>query len=69
MAIWRKKAPEYAATDRVIREKPGITSAQLARELGVARSTVTRRLPTMEEQGYLYSEDERGGLWPFRRRK
>jgi DNA-binding IclR family transcriptional regulator len=69
MAIWRKKAPEYAETDRVIREKPGITSAQLARELGVARSTVARRLPTLEEQGYLYSEDERGGLWPFRRRK
>jgi DNA-binding IclR family transcriptional regulator len=68
MAFWQKKEPEYEDTDRIIHEKPGITPAQLARELGVARSTVTRRLPSMEEAGYLYVEDERGGLWPFGRR-
>jgi len=28
-----------------------------------------RRLPSLEEAGYLYSEDERGGLWPFGRIK
>lgn len=69
MAFWRNKTGERARTDRIIRERPGLTAAQLARELGVARSTVTRRLPRMEEAGYLYSEDERGGLWPFARRR
>jgi DNA-binding IclR family transcriptional regulator len=67
MAHWQKKEPEHRETDRIIRERPGITQAELARELGVARSTVSRRLPTLEEAGYLYSEDERGGLWPFKR--
>ena len=64
MAPWRKKT-EHARIDRIIREKRGLTAAQLARELGVARSTITRRLPRMEETGYLYAEDERGGLWVF----
>ncbi len=68
-AFWQKKEPEYEETDRIIHEKPGITPAQLARELGVVRSTVTRRLPSLEEAGYLYAEDERGGLWPFGRRE
>ena len=66
MAFWQRKEPEHEETDRVIRERPGITAAELARELGVARSTVTRRLPSLEEAGYLYAEDERGGLWPFK---
>ena len=69
MAPWRKKAPALEKTDHVVRAKPGLTAAELARELGVARSTVARRLPSMEQAGYLYSEDERGGLWPFGRRK
>jgi DNA-binding IclR family transcriptional regulator len=69
MAFWHKKEPEYAEADRIIGERPGITPAELARELGVARSTVTRRLPSLEEAGYLYSEDEGGGLWPFKRPK
>jgi DNA-binding MarR family transcriptional regulator len=69
MAFRRSKEPEYKKTDRIIRERPGITPAQLARMLGVARSTITRRLPAMEDAGYLYSEDERGRLWPFGRRK
>jgi len=69
MAFWRKKEPEYKETDHVIEENPGITQAELARELEVARSTINRRLPSMEEAGYLYSEDERGRLWLFGRRK
>jgi DNA-binding MarR family transcriptional regulator len=69
MALWRKKEAKYRETDRVIREKPGLTPAELARELGLARSTIIRRLPSLEKAGYLYSEDERGGLWPFDRRK
>lgn len=69
MAFWHKKAEEREEMDRVIRESPGIRPAQLARRLGVSRSTILRRLPGMEEAGYLYGEDERGGLWPFKRVK
>ena len=67
MAFWNKKRREFDRMDRIIRAQPGIRPAELARRLDVARSTVTRRLPSMEEAGYLYGEDERGGLWPFRR--
>ena len=67
MAFWQRKGDEREAMDRAIRQSPGIRPADLARRLGVSRSTVQRRLPSMEEAGYLYSEDERGGLWPFRR--
>jgi DNA-binding IclR family transcriptional regulator len=66
MAFWRRKRSEFERMDRIIRAEPGIRPAQLARRLEVARSTVARRLPSMEEAGYLYAEDERGGLWPFR---
>jgi len=69
MAFWRKKRGEREAMDDVIRENPGIRPAGVARNLGVHRSTVQRRLPGMEEAGYLYYEDERGGLWPFKRIK
>ncbi|MBN1246355.1 MAG: winged helix-turn-helix domain-containing protein [Anaerolineae bacterium] len=69
MARWRKKAPELEETDDIIERRPGIRPSEIAEELGVSRSTVTRRLPNLEDAGYLYSEDERGGLWPFRRRR
>ncbi len=69
MPFWSKKQGEFETMDRVIRQQPGIKPAQIARELGVSRSTVTRRLPSLEEAGYLYSEDEGGGLWPFRRKR
>jgi len=67
MGFWKGKGEEREAMDRVIRQNPGIRPAEVARQLGVARSTVLRRLPGMEDAGYLYGEDERGGLWPFRR--
>jgi DNA-binding IclR family transcriptional regulator len=67
MAFWRKKQGEFEEMDHIIEERPGIRPAELARQLDVARSTVQRRLPSLEEAGYLYSEDERGGLWPFKR--
>ena len=67
MAFWQKKGEEREEMDGVIQRNPGIRPAELARRMGVSRSTVQRRLPAMEDAGYLYSEDERGGLWPFRR--
>ncbi|MEW5957530.1 MAG: winged helix-turn-helix domain-containing protein [Chloroflexota bacterium] len=65
MAFWKKKQEEFEAMDQVIQENPGISLAELARELDVERSTVTRRLPSLDEAGYLYYEDEEGRLWPF----
>jgi DNA-binding IclR family transcriptional regulator len=69
MAHWKGKRAEREAMDRLIQQNPGISPAELARRLGVSRSTVARRLPGMEEAGYLYSEDERGGLHHYKRRR
>ena len=55
MAFWRKKA------NQEFREM----AAQLAAQLGVPTSTVTRRLPSLEEAGILLYEDEQGRLWPY----
>lgn len=67
MGFWRRKRGEYEQMYQIIAQEPGITPAELARRLNVDRATVHRRLPSLEEAGYLLSEDERGGLWPFRR--
>lgn len=69
MAFWSKKESDFETMERILEEQPGITAAELARRLNVPNSTVQRRLPSMEEAGYLLSEDEKGGLWPFGRRK
>jgi len=56
--------------DELIPEYPeGVRLSQLARLLGVHRSTVQRDLPALEEQGTLLIEDERGLLSLFRRRR
>ncbi len=67
MAFWHNKRDGRELMDQTIQQNPGIRPAELARQLNVARSTVLRRLPSLEEAGYLYSEDEQGGLWPFKR--
>lgn len=69
MSFWRKSVEIFEEMDAVIQKNPGIKPAQLARRLHVSRSTVQRRLPSMEEAGYLYSEDDRGRLYPFKRVK
>jgi DNA-binding transcriptional ArsR family regulator len=69
MAYWKSKQGEREAINRLIRQNPGISPAEIARRLGVARSTVLRQLPSLEEAGYLYSEDERGGLRYYKRRR
>ncbi len=65
MAFWKRKHTELEETVRIIEENPGIRPAELARRLGVSRSTVTRRLPSLEEAGYLLYEDEQGGLYRY----
>lgn len=67
MAFWRKKQDDFEAMDEVIQSNPGIKPAGIARRLGKDRSTINRRLPSAEEAGYLYYEDDEGGLWPFKR--
>ena len=51
-----------------VEEYPGERPGWIARLLGVERSQVTRSLPAMEERGFYLSEDDKGGLWPFRRK-
>lgn len=64
----RKQQDErLEALYRMVDEHPGERPAIIARRLGWHRSEVTRRLPALEEKGYLLSEDEQGGLWPFPR--
>lgn len=69
MPFWSKNQTEFEKMDEVIQRQPGIHPAEMARELGVSRSTITRRLPGLEEAGYLYSEDDQGRLWPFKHRQ
>ena len=57
MAFWQKKTKDFEAMDKVIRAEPGISLAKLAEKLNTARSTVTRRMPSLEEAGYLYYEE------------
>jgi DNA-binding transcriptional ArsR family regulator len=69
MPFWNKKEAEFEEMAEKIEEQPGISASELARQLGVPTSTVTRRLPSLDEAGILLSEDEKGGLWPFKKRK
>lgn len=52
-----------------VQENPGEKPGFIARLLGLNRSEVTRALPALEEKGMYLSEDEKGGLWPFSRKK
>ena len=53
---------------KTIQKNPGNRPGRIARLLGEPRSQITRSLPALEAQGYLLSEDQSGGLWPFRRK-
>lgn len=56
--------------EELVPEYPdSIRPSQLARTLGVARSTVHRDLPALEEQGTLLMEDDRGFLSLFQKRR
>ena len=39
----------------------------LAGLLGLNRSEVTRSLPALEDKGLHLTEDDTGGLWPFKK--
>jgi DNA-binding MarR family transcriptional regulator len=69
MAYWKSKQGEREAINRLIYQNPGISPAEIARRLGVSRSTVLRQLPSLEEAGYLYSEDGKGRLHYYKRRR
>jgi DNA-binding IclR family transcriptional regulator len=67
------RKPNQDRLDRyedLIPEHPGsIRQSALARMLGVPRSTVMRDLPALEDRGTLLSEDRRGRLSLFQRRR
>lgn len=65
MGFWRKKEVEFEEVKEVIEQHPGISIRELARRLGVAASTIVRRLPSLNDAGILLWEDDEGGLWPF----
>ena len=69
MSAWGKKEPQYEDMAAIVTQTPGISARELARQLGVSASTVTRRLPSLEEAGILLTEDNKGGLWPFGKQK
>lgn len=52
-----------------VEEHPGEKPGFFARLLGLERSEVTRSLPALDDNGYLLYEDDKGGLWPFHRKK
>ncbi|HEX9386323.1 MAG TPA: winged helix-turn-helix transcriptional regulator [Anaerolineales bacterium] len=54
---------------RTIEKHPGKKAGLIARLLGLNRSEVTRSLPALEDKGLFLIEDERGGLWPFKKSK
>jgi DNA-binding MarR family transcriptional regulator len=54
---------------RTIEKHPGKRPGFIARLLGIHRSEVTRALPSLQDKGPLISEDNKGGLWPFRKSK
>ena len=49
----------------LILEQPGQLSAEYARKMRCPRETFSRLLTQLDERGFLLSEDERGGLWPY----
>lgn len=52
-----------------VQDNPGERPGFIARLLGLNRSEVTRMLPALEDKGLYVSEDDKGGLWPFSRKK
>lgn len=56
---------EIRALDEAIESQPGHKSGFLARLFGWSREKTNRHLTTLNDEGYLYFEDENGGIHPF----
>lgn len=52
-----------------VSQNPGRKPGFIAHLLGINRSDVTRSLPALDKRGLFLFEDEKGGLWPFRKSK
>ncbi|MDY7040478.1 MAG: helix-turn-helix domain-containing protein, partial [Chloroflexota bacterium] len=52
---------------RAVEREPGIRPGRIAKKLGLPRSSVTRALPALDDEGLLLSEDQKGQLWPWER--
>ncbi|MBN2388198.1 MAG: MarR family transcriptional regulator [Anaerolineales bacterium] len=65
----QQKSERLEGIYRTIKEQPGSRPGMIARLLGLNRSDVTRALPALERRGFLVSEDDKGGLWPFIRKE
>lgn len=57
-----EKRERLAKLVDMVQAQPGISQAQLARQLGVNRSTILKDLITLSEWGIRLWQDERGGL-------
>lgn len=68
MSFWKKKKTDFKEIQQRLEQNPGQSARQLAKQMNVSPSTITRQLPSMEEAGYLLAEDEKGRLWPFGRK-
>ena len=65
MAFWQKKQTEFDDMAILLAAEPGLNANQIADRLGISPSTVTRRLPSMNDAGVYLSEDDRGRLYLF----
>jgi DNA-binding IclR family transcriptional regulator len=65
MSHWQKKEIEFSEMHRTLQQHPGLSIRELARQFGVSASTILRRLPGMDEAGFLLYEDDDGRLYPF----
>lgn len=54
---------------QTVEQEPGIRPGRVAERLGIPRSSVTRALPSLDGEGLLLYEDQKGGLWPWKRVK
>lgn len=59
----QEKRERLARLVDLVQEAPGITQSELARRLGVDRSTVFKDLVCLAELGIRLAQDERGGLY------
>jgi len=50
---------------RAVMDRPGLSAWELSQSMGLRMGLVTSILVTMENNGYLLSEDGDGGLYPF----